>query len=114
MKEIVVVEDDKSVREILVQCLELLDCSIQSFQNGLEALKFLERNASGVHLLIADQTLPGLPGDQLVLEFQKLNPVAPALLMSGGHFEEKEIPVMRQPFLIPDFLQRVKMLLGVA
>ncbi|HLV01857.1 MAG TPA: response regulator [Acidobacteriota bacterium] len=116
MKKIVVVEDDNAVREVLVRCLEPLDCSIQTFKDGQEAFKFLDKKASEVDLLIVDQSLPGLSGSALVEEFQKLNPAAPALLISGAELAEVEedVPVIKKPFSLPDFLRRVKILLEVA
>lgn len=115
MKTVVVVDNDHSVRNILVRGLQRLDCSIQSFSNGQDALTFLNKHAAGVvDLVITDLQLPdGTSGVTLVREFQKMNPSAPALIISTDEWDGGEIPVLEKPFGIAEFLEKVEELLRV-
>lgn len=113
-KTIVIVDDDDAVRDVLERCLEPLDCSIESFSDGQESLKYLRNKpATAVDLLIADSRLPGLSGEQLIEEFQKMNPAAPALIVSGENVGTTEIPVITKPFSLSKFREKVETLLGI-
>jgi len=112
-KTIIIVDDDDAVRDVLVRCLEPLDCSIESFHNGQEALTYLERKESqNVDLLIADSRLPGISGEKLIEEFRKIHPAAPALIVSGEDVTGTDIPVIQKPFSLAEFRKRVEILLG--
>lgn len=113
-KTIIIVDDDDAVRDVLVRCLEPLDCSIESFHDGQEALKFLEKQqATQIDLLIADSRLPGISGEELIDAFQKMNPAAPALIVSGEDVRGTEIPVIQKPFSLREFRKKVEILLGI-
>lgn len=109
---IVIVDDDDAVRDMLVRCLETLDCAIESFRDGQKTLKFLtKQRAMQVDLLIAGSRLAGLSGEKLIEEFQKMNPAAPALIVSGEAVRGTEIPLIHRPFSLAEFRQKVEMLL---
>lgn len=112
-KIIIIVDDDDAVRDVLVRCLEPLDCSIESFRDGQEALTYLKREQSlNVDLLIADSRLPGISGEELIEEFQKMHPAAPALIVSGEDVRGTDVPVIQKPFSLTEFRKKVEVLLG--
>jgi CheY-like chemotaxis protein len=60
-KRILVVEDDTSIRELLVELLESEGYSVSSAINGLEGLKFLESQGNP-DLILIDLMMPVMDG----------------------------------------------------
>ncbi|HLT23174.1 MAG TPA: response regulator [Bacteriovoracaceae bacterium] len=59
-KNILVVEDDNSIRELLVEFLESEGYQVDSANNGLEGIKFLE--AKTPDLILVDLMMPVMDG----------------------------------------------------
>lgn len=60
-KRILVVEDDTSIRELLVELLESEGYSVASAVNGLEGLKYLQTQVSP-DLILIDLMMPVMDG----------------------------------------------------
>ncbi len=60
-KRILVVEDDTSIRELLVELLESEGYSVASAVNGLEGLKYLQSQANP-DLILIDLMMPVMDG----------------------------------------------------
>lgn len=61
MKRILVIEDDTSIRELLVELLESEGYSVASAVNGLEGLKHLNSEAQP-NLILIDLMMPVMDG----------------------------------------------------
>ncbi len=72
-KRILVVEDDTSIRELLVELLESEGYSVASAINGLEGLKFLQSEGNP-DLILIDLMMPVMDGYSFRTE-QLKNPV---------------------------------------
>lgn len=64
--QILIVEDDESLRFIYSTTLRIVDAGLTLAKDGEEAVAFLASNTP--HLIILDMLLPQMPGDQ-VLEY---------------------------------------------
>lgn len=64
--QILIVEDDESLRFIYSTTLRIVDAGLTLAKDGEEAVAFLADHAP--HLIILDMLLPQMPGDQ-VLEY---------------------------------------------
>lgn len=83
-KRILVVEDDTSIRELLVELLESEGYSVSSAINGLEGLKFLQSEGNP-DLILIDLMMPVMDGYSFRTE-QLKNPVwskIPTVVMSA-------------------------------
>ena len=60
-KRILVVEDDTSIRELLVELLESEGYSVASAVNGLEGIRYLQSNENP-HLILIDLMMPVMDG----------------------------------------------------
>ncbi len=60
-KRILVIEDDTSIRELLVELLESEGYSVASAVNGLEGLKYLQSQANP-DLILIDLMMPVMDG----------------------------------------------------
>jgi CheY-like chemotaxis protein len=83
-KRILVIEDDVSIRELLVELLESEGYEVSSSVNGLEGLKSLEKKDLP-HLILIDLMMPVMDGYSFRAE-QLKNPLwakIPTIVMSA-------------------------------
>ncbi len=81
---LLVVEDEPSLRELVVRVLELCGYRIHQAQNGVEALKVWERHKDEIDLLLTDMVMPeGVTGRQLAERLQKEDPTLKVIYTSG-------------------------------
>lgn len=65
-------------------------CAHESFTDPLKALRHLEENSRKITLMVADPTMPGLSGADLVREVARTKPLLPIILVPG--YLNQEIP----------------------
>ena len=51
--------------------------------NGEEALRILGRQEGRIHLVVLDQTMPGLSGRQILAQIRRIDPTIRVVLSSG-------------------------------
>ena len=78
---ILIVEDDRDLREALVTTLELAKFRVDQAADGHEALLRLAQMP--VDMVVSDVNMPGLSGHQLLAEVKRLYPGLPMLLMTA-------------------------------
>ena len=81
-KNILLVEDEKSVRKVLNRVLERLDFNVTSVISGSEAIEKLENKSDKYDLILTDLKMPGMDGDSLAVKVKKIAHV-PVLLITG-------------------------------
>lgn len=70
-KQILVVDDSESIREVVTFSLEKAGHKVNSAENGREAIKFLEWN-SGIDLIITDLHMPVMDGIEFIKKVRKM------------------------------------------
>ncbi|HXR06525.1 MAG TPA: response regulator, partial [Candidatus Acidoferrum sp.] len=81
---LLVVEDEPSLRELVVRILELCGYRIYQAQNGVEALQVWEQHKHEIDLLLTDMVMPeGISGRQLAERLQKEDPALKVIYTSG-------------------------------
>jgi signal transduction histidine kinase len=81
---LLIVEDEPSLRELVVRILELCGYHIYQAQNGVEALQIWERHKDEIDLLLTDMVMPeGISGRQLAERLQKDDPALKVIYTSG-------------------------------
>lgn len=112
---ILVVEDDAIVRMLIVDVLEELEYAVLEAEDGEAALKVLENAGNIIDLMMTDQGLPGISGQQLAAKAAELRPGLPVLFASG-YAENIDIPqgmhCIGKPFSIDQLRDKVKSILG--
>ena len=80
---VLVVEDQKDVREMMMIMLERMSIPAQSCADGLAAIQLLREKPGEFGLVIADHAMPGMNGSDLALMVETDFPGLPVILMSG-------------------------------
>jgi nitrogen-specific signal transduction histidine kinase len=82
-ESVLLVEDEPTVRKLLVSILEGLDYAVTPVEDGSEALAILHEN-DPVDVILSDVVLPGVySGPDLIREVARRRPGVKAVLMSG-------------------------------
>jgi CheY-like chemotaxis protein len=100
--EVLVVEDDASVRQGIVECLRLLRYTVREASDGADGLQALARNRPD--LMLVDYLMPGMNGAELIAEARRLYPGMPILLATGyADMAQVEKVIGRQAVLAKPF-----------
>lgn len=105
---VLVVEDDKTLREALCDTIEYGGYNVVSAENGVEALKRLE--AEAVDMVISDVQMDVMDGHTLLRNVKSLRPELPFVLVTAHGTIEKAVEAMRQgatDYLIKPFEAQV-------
>jgi len=78
-------EDDADTRELLVVILGATGYSVTVTESSAEALELAQREQ--FDLMLVDNWMPGLSGEQLTREIRKFNLSTPILFYSGAAYE---------------------------
>ena len=124
-KKILVAEDDKFLREMLVIVFDDENYHIDAVSNGAEAWDLMNKNQYG--LLITDMYMPIMNGIELVAKCQASFPAIKTIVISGGgreveaehgqghvKFMDKEIDVdvfLKKPYDLEEMFFCVECLL---
>lgn len=115
--KVLVVEDEKSIRELLVGYLKQEEYEVVSAGDGLEAIQLF--NEFTPHILILDRMLPGISGEQVCQEIRRISNV-PIIMLTAKTTEEAKIEgfelgvddYVTKPFSAREVMVRVKALLN--
>ncbi len=108
---IFLVDDEPSIRRVVTRTLKELDVRVESFDSGMECLKFISKRQC--HLLITDIKMPEMDGMELLIQAKAVAPWLPVLMVTGfgdvplavkalkmGASDFVEKPLERNSFLI--------------
>ena len=119
-RQVLVVEDEESLRELIKEMLSSLGFQVHVAANGGEALLLVEEESLKLDLIITDVVMPGMSGDVMVERFRKHLADLKVLYMSGytdnaivhhGVLEPGTL-FMQKPFSLEDLAKKVKSALG--
>lgn len=80
---ILLVEDEKGVRELARQYLEMTGYTVLEAEDGHTALELSAMHAGPIHLLMTDVVMPGISGHELAQRISQSRPGIKILYMSG-------------------------------
>jgi len=94
-KRILVVEDERHIRQNLCECLRQLGCEVIEAADGIEALDRFKDQQGKIDLVLTDLVMPRMSGQELWRQLTQLHPELSFLFMSGY----SEYSAMRQDIL---------------
>ncbi len=92
-KDVLIVEDDVTLREALKDTLELAGYSVVTAENGEEALTKLSRQ--NIRLIVSDLQMQPIDGLHLLESVKQKYPAIPLILMTAYGTIEKAVEAMR-------------------
>ena len=118
MEDILVVDDDRTILELIKRILEPEGIVAHCVSSGEEALEKIK--ARTFSLMITDLNMPGVDGLELSRKGLKMAPQMPIIMNTGGVSpkvirQAREIgisKVMAKPFLPKEMLQTIRDVMG--
>ena len=115
MRKILVVEDESSIRELIVLNLEMAEYEVVQASSAEEAIELYEKAPEGFSCAILDIMLPGLDGFSLCENIRAASPVVGIVMLSAKSLEADKIKAlsigaddyMTKPFSISELKARI-------
>ncbi|WP_161595179.1 response regulator [Mariprofundus erugo] len=83
VKRVLLVDDDHSIRELLLQIIESFGYDVIEAANGKQALTLFEQNHHSIDLLMTDICMPQMDGSELIGRVRHHNPLLPIIAITG-------------------------------
>lgn len=104
-RQLLLVEDDDTVRKILLQVAESGGYDVIEANSGEQALEILNQ-INGLDILVTDVVMPGISGPEVAAEARRSFPDIPVLYVSGyprteldpNEFERERTAFLQKPF----------------
>jgi PAS domain S-box-containing protein len=118
---ILLVEDEKGVRELARQYLEMSGYTVIEAEDGHTALELSGMHAGPIHLLMTDVVMPGISGCELAERISRMRPGIKILYMSGytDHsvvhhgILQSDAVLLQKPFNMASLASKLRELLAV-
>ncbi|MBL7923915.1 MAG: sigma-54-dependent Fis family transcriptional regulator [Bacteroidia bacterium] len=94
MAKILVIDDEKSIRNTLKEILEYEKHEVQDAADGLEGLKKIE--AEKFEIVLCDIKMPKMDGMELLEKIMELQPETPVIMISGHGTIENAVEAIKK------------------
>lgn len=119
---ILLVDDEESLCQLLAKYLSRLGYEVDTALSAEDALEMFERDPNAYALLLADLSLPGMRGDELMLRVLASAAPVRVLLSSGFAYDLSHVPeqyrdrasFLQKPYLPRQLAERLKSVPGLA
>ena len=119
MTRIVLVEDEELIATMVKLNLEDEGFTVEHFADAEAMLEYMADNHAGCDLVLLDIMLPGMHGDQALVELRKLNIAAPIMMLTAKQDIETRVTALNQgaddylpkPFNVQELVARVHALI---
>ncbi len=101
---VLVIDDDKQIRESVHDMLEIIDVQVLQASNGAAGITLFTEYISEISLVLLDLSMPGLSGEETHKRLHEINPNIPILLTSG--YSEVEVSERFMGSKIDGFIQK--------
>jgi len=89
-KTILLIDDEQSVRSIVMKILRRAKYNVLEAENGAAALKIAESHPGKIDLVVTDMYMPGLRGPEVIKHLAPSRPGLKVLFMSGYADQDAE------------------------
>lgn len=94
MSKILIIDDERPIRNSLRDILEYEKLKIQEATNAIEALELIEKTA--FDLILCDIKMPGMDGIELLCKIQESHPEVPVIMISGHGNVETAVDALKK------------------
>lgn len=115
-ERILIIEDEKCVREFAMRALNKNGYEVFSAGSGREALEIFNQEQGNFDVIFSDVVLPDMSGVELVDQLHQINPNSEILISSGytdsksqwSVIREKGYAFLQKPYALNDLLQMLR------
>lgn len=104
MPQILVIDDESSIREVVTDILQAKGFTVYQASNGEEGIAKVQQMQGAVDLVLLDMKMPGLSGDETLEELHRIEPSLKVILSSG--FTQSEVGAKLRNQAAVDFLPK--------
>ena len=90
---ILIIDDEKNIREGLGDALELDGYNVRLAENGEQGLAFVEKG--DIDLVITDLRMPGISGEEVIAKVKGESPGIPVIVLTGHGSIDSAVDAMR-------------------
>jgi two-component system, cell cycle sensor histidine kinase and response regulator CckA len=116
---VLLVEDEKGVRELAREYLEMTGYTVIQAENGHTALELAVQHSGTIDLLMTDVVMPGISGRELAERVKGIRPGVKVLYMSGYTDQavvhhgilESDAVLLQKPFTLPTLAAKLREIL---
>ena len=116
---LLLVEDERSVRELAERILSDRGYTVTSCSDGKEALRAFARGPDHIDIVVTDLIMPGMSGRELVHALRQIRPNVAALYVSGYTEDEilrrglhdPSVTFLQKPFTADELTNKVRAVL---
>jgi len=112
---ILVADDDPMILSMIKSALKVHGYSVIEASDGEEAMKIFKGRQAEINLVLIDQTMPKVSGQEVCEQILKLSPETPLILTSGYGFAEteslngnKSFSFIGKPYSLPDLFSLMR------
>jgi two-component system cell cycle sensor histidine kinase/response regulator CckA len=117
---VLLVEDEKGVRELAREYLQMIGYNVIEAENGYAALELASMHAGKIHLLMTDVVMPGISGRELSERVKTVRPEIQVLYMSGYADQavvhhgilKSDAVLLQKPFTLSALALKLREILG--
>jgi len=118
---VLLVEDEKGVRELAREYLEMTGYTVIEAENGHTALELAALHSGPIHLLMTDVVMPGISGRELSERVKTIRPDIRVLFMSGYTDQavvhhgilETDAVLLQKPFTVAALAAKLRDILNL-
>jgi two-component system cell cycle sensor histidine kinase/response regulator CckA len=118
---VLLVEDEKGVRELAREYLEMTGYTVIEAENGHTALELAGLHSGPIHLLMTDVVMPGISGRELSERVKAIRPEIRVLFMSGYTDQavvhhgilETDAVLLQKPFTVAALAAKLRDILNL-
>jgi DNA-binding NtrC family response regulator len=110
-KTLLVVDDQATIRNILIQVLKLEGYRVLSAVDGRDALETASQNSGKIDILITDLQMPVMGGEELIHKLTALRPETRVICLSAGLSEvslAQDVLFLPKPFVLKELMTTVR------
>jgi PAS domain S-box-containing protein len=101
---VLVVDDEQSLRHVLITAIEGMGFKVLEAQDGVEAVEVFRLHQDQIRLVLCDLTMPRMDGWETLAALRKLAPGIPVILSSG--YDEGQVMAASHPDRPQAFLSK--------
>ena len=115
MARLLIVDDETMLLQLLRRYLERQGHQVETAESAESALAAFQAGGKEFDAVIAELTLPGMNGEQLIGELRHGNPKLPGIIASGYPYEPQlsNVAFLQKPFLPQMLLEQLQKTLKI-